>query len=215
MPYSLNEIEALCKRAARGSGLSWGLSEEAARASRWLASFGLPGPQMLAALLELNDSLPLSDLAPVSLAEHWHAPLGRMSPIIAGAALSDCATRIRAGESIVMHNVTQPLLVLPFAAMAAGSLNTSIQIAWDDILFSTTGTTLNLQGDRASATATQAGHLTCSLAGDIANSMPSCSRAEIDQESMASLSRFAGRTYAPATEASRVSGAGAGLDGND
>ena len=31
MSHSLNEIEAMAKRAGRGAGLSWGLAEEAAK----------------------------------------------------------------------------------------------------------------------------------------------------------------------------------------
>lgn len=215
MLYSLNEIEALCKRAARGSGLSWGLSEDAARASRWLASFALPGPRMLAELLELNDRLPIGDVAPASLSNEWQAPLGRMSPVIAGASMSDCAARIRSGETIVMHNVTQPLLVLPFAGLAASSMNTAFQISWDDIQFSTDGNKLSMQGNSALVTASHTHQLICTSASTVTDSMPSSSRAAIDPDSLARLSLLASRTYAPATEQSRASGAGAGLDGND
>ena len=37
MTYSLYEIEVTGKRAARGSGFSWGLAEEAGKATRWLS----------------------------------------------------------------------------------------------------------------------------------------------------------------------------------
>ena len=43
MTFSLNEIEAIGKRAARGAGLPWGLAEEAGKAARWLTARGLPG----------------------------------------------------------------------------------------------------------------------------------------------------------------------------
>ena len=36
MHASLNEIESLCKKAARGAGMSWGLAEEAGKAAKWL-----------------------------------------------------------------------------------------------------------------------------------------------------------------------------------
>jgi hypothetical protein len=35
MMRSLNEIEAMAKRAVRGAGLAWGLAEEAGKALRW------------------------------------------------------------------------------------------------------------------------------------------------------------------------------------
>lgn len=215
MHYSLNEIEALCKRAARGSGLSWGLAEEAARASRWLAAYGLPGPQMLAALLELNDQLLFSDVAPVSLADIWCAPLGRLSPLIAGAAMSDCATRIRSGQSICMRNVTQPLLVVPFARTAALYLNTCVVIEWDDVSMTTDGHRLSMQGNADTLNVEHTDNLTCSTGADLTNKIPSAYRGEIDHEIWTCLSRFANRTYAPSTAQSRAAGAGAGRDGND
>lgn len=215
MPYSLNEIEALCKRAARGSGLSWGLAEEAARASRWLVSYGLPGPQMLAALLELNDRLLFSDVAPESLSGIWSAPLGRMSPVIAGAALSDSAAHISTGEPIIMQNLTQPLLLVPFAGTVARHLGTCVVIEWDDIKMSTDGYSLSMQGNSLTATAQHTQTLTCAAGVDLGNKLPAAYRGNMDADSWACLSRFADRTYAPATEQSRASGAGAGLDGND
>ena len=49
--WSLNEIEALAKKAARGSGCSWGVAEDAGRAVRWLEARGLPGAEALGTLL--------------------------------------------------------------------------------------------------------------------------------------------------------------------
>ncbi|KMW60818.1 hypothetical protein AIOL_000983 [Candidatus Rhodobacter oscarellae] len=40
-------------------------------------------------------------------------------------------------------------------------------------------------------------------------------RAQISQDTLRVLNRYASRTYAPATEASRLAGAGAGLSDND
>ena len=51
MSYSLNEMEATAKRAARGAGYSWGLAEEASKATRWLCTQGLDGAAELAHVL--------------------------------------------------------------------------------------------------------------------------------------------------------------------
>ena len=45
--YSLGEIEAQCKKASRGTGLSWGLAEEAGLIARHLSEFNLPGPDTI------------------------------------------------------------------------------------------------------------------------------------------------------------------------
>ena len=41
--YSLSEIEAQCKKASKGVGLSWGLAEEAGLIARHLSELNLPG----------------------------------------------------------------------------------------------------------------------------------------------------------------------------
>ena len=51
MIVSLNEIESLALKAARGAGMSWGLAEEAAVAASWLAARSLPWAETLADLL--------------------------------------------------------------------------------------------------------------------------------------------------------------------
>lgn len=45
--YSLGEIEAQCKKAAKGVGLSWGVAEEAGLIARHLSELHLPGPDAI------------------------------------------------------------------------------------------------------------------------------------------------------------------------
>ncbi|MHC4974961.1 MAG: DUF3726 domain-containing protein [Planctomycetota bacterium] len=91
MTFSLNEVEAMGKRAARGAGLDWGIAEEAGKAARWLTAHGLPGPELLAQLLTRNEGKSYDELAPVSTDDVWQAESGCLCPLIAGAALSDRA----------------------------------------------------------------------------------------------------------------------------
>jgi hypothetical protein len=67
MTFSLNEVEAMGKRAARGAGLDWGIAEEAGKAARWLTARGLPGPELLAELLTRNEGKSYEELAPASI----------------------------------------------------------------------------------------------------------------------------------------------------
>lgn len=211
MSFSLNEVEALAKRAARGSGLHWGLAEEAAKGVRWLTRFGLPGPALLADLLVLNDGAAHADLTPVDLAGIWMAPGGCLSPLIAGAALSDSADRLRDGP-IQLGPVSQPLLLVPFAASAARHLGCSVILAWSDMEVASDGLSLAVAGDPHIA---MAEGVTCAITGDFGAPMIPIDRAEIDPDIWARLGDFAARTYAPATEASRLLGAGAGVSDND
>ena len=70
---------------------------------------------------------------------------------------------------------------------------------------------LSLAGDVADGV----GPLTIAVAGPLSSPRPQTQRADVDANTLATLNAFAHRTYAPATEASRLKGAGAGLSDND
>ncbi len=216
MTHSLNEIEALSKRAARGSGLSWGLAEEASRGVRWLASFGLPSLDMLADLLELNDRRAEIDVAPMALDGLWKAPAGRMSPIIAGASLSDCAGRLLALGQIQMQDLSYPLLAMPFLAGIALRLQEPVAAAWGDVELVTDGRQLCLgAGDSEALLTPLTPLITFSAPAKMTGPKEPMMRAAVSPQTWARLNRFAHRTFAPATEESRLRGAGAGTSDND
>lgn len=215
MSHSLNEIEAMAKRAGRGAGLSWGLAEEAAKGTRWLSSFGFPGTEMLAELLELNDQIPPIDVSPVSLsADLWHAPARRMSPLIAGASLSDCAVRLVDRGTITMQNVSLPLLAVPFMGGAALRLGVPVAAEWEGARLATDGKQLCVQGEPDALLAGHAGLLVFSAPADMTGKREPVMRADVSEQSWEKLGEFAHRTFAPATEESRLRGAGAGTNDN-
>ncbi|CRL12036.1 MAG: DUF3726 domain-containing protein [Phaeobacter italicus] len=216
MSHSLNEIEAMSKRAARGAGLSWGLAEEAAKGTRWLSSFGFPGTELLAELLNLNDRIPAIDVSPVSLrAEVWHAPARRMSPLIAGASLSDCAARLLERGKITMENVSLPLLAVPFMGGAALRLGLPVAAEWEGARLATDGKRLCVQASPEALRLRQASTLVFSAPAEMTGQQEPLLRAEVCEDSWSQLEKFAHRTFAPATEESRLKGAGAGVSDND
>lgn len=216
MTHSLNEIEALCKRAGRGSGLPWGLAEEAAKGARWLSAFGLPGAEKLADLLELNDQIPAIDVSPVSLsAEVWHAPVRRMSPLIAGASLSDSAKRLRERGRITMENVLFPLLTVPFMGGAALRLGVPVAVEWQGARLATNGHQLCLAAREEALNSEQADRLVFTTPAEMTDRKEPILRASVSESDWSRLSTFAHRTFAPATEESRLKGAGAGTTDND
>lgn len=216
MSHSLNEIAAHAKRAARGAGLSWGMAEEAGRAARWLASHDLAGPAALSEVLTKNDGLSHAQVAPLSLHGEWHARSGDLCPLAAGAALNDCADRLAQGEPVKMANVSHPVLVLPFAAWAAIHLDAPVQIAWHRLRIQTDGDGIWIDDPERDINTNKAAALTCQLARkrtDTPN-LPHL-RGTVPPEVWAKLDVFAQRTFAPATNASRLLGAGAGVSDND
>ena len=216
MTFSLNEIEAMGKRAARGAGLSWGLAEEAGKAARWLAARGLPGPDQLAEILTLNDGKSYDDLAPVSIEGEWRAPSDRLCPLVCGAALCDRAGEIAAGREIELGPVARPLLLAPYVAAAARQAGCAIELSWTGaaMVFAPEGVSIDAAPE--ALTARGADHARCRrVDGPVtAPSADPCTGA-VDAETWTRLNAFALRTFAPATEASRLAGAGAGLTDND
>ncbi|MDG1377507.1 MAG: DUF3726 domain-containing protein [Yoonia sp.] len=216
MTYSLNEIEALCKRAARGVGLSWGIAEDAAKAVRWLASFDLPSVAPFAQVLALHDDMRDADFAPMSLTGPWSASAGRLCPLLSGAALSDCA-QLREGETaLVLSHVVYPVLLLPFAAQVATRLQQVVMLSWDDLAVMSDGQQIWLMDSKDQCGAEIAETVTFSHAERPASSgrKPQV-RGSASAAVWAQLNDFAHRTYAPATEQSRLLGAGAGNSDND
>ncbi|GAB5469352.1 MAG: hypothetical protein Kilf2KO_23820 [Rhodospirillales bacterium] len=207
---SLSEIDALGQKAARGAGFSWGLAEEAGRAARWLAACGQPGPEALLETLRRVDGETASH-APLLEGALWKAESGWLCPIAAGAALSDRAQEIASGRAYRLARVMTPLLLVPLLWRAARDLDCRFKLEgpglavialpdgvatrdWDRLRAPEASDLTVARGEEAPVPTTVAG--------------PGPWRTSVD--TWRALDRFAHRTYAPATEASRA-GAGAGL----
>lgn len=209
MSFALNEIEATAKRAARGAGYEWGLAEDASKGVRWLCAQGLDGAEALAALLSSSIASDLPRHRPHSLVDAWRGEEA-LCPLASGAALSDCAARL-AQAPIQMGSVAQPLLVLPFAAMAARRLNGCVSVSTDGFTAVTDGAAIQITGALPDVPM----DLQVTAGGALDAPHTQQTRAEPDAAAWDTLNQFAHKTYAPATEQSRLLGAGAGLSDND
>ncbi|PUA45145.1 DUF3726 domain-containing protein [Pseudomonas protegens] len=217
MHASLNEIESLCKKAARGAGLSWGLAEEAGKAARWLSAHGLDGPGVLAQQLQENDGCAYAQLAPDVSAEPWQGPGHALCPLIAGATLSDHAHLLRHNGDIELRHVAHPQLLLPFASSIARQLGMWLELSWEAcrLRFAPTGEAWLIQAQSLGAASTA--QVRCAsvppaepLGKALVGKIP-----ELGDSPQHDLDHLAARTYVPASEASRLLGAGAGLSDNN
>ncbi|MFD1881628.1 DUF3726 domain-containing protein [Paracoccus pacificus] len=139
---SRGEVEALCAKAARGAGMSWGMADEAGFAAAWLAARGFDAAAVLLAHLEATQGKPWSRICPVVRPGAWRAANGDpLCPIALGATLcdfaADAATDTDAdaeglcpSRSLTAGPVSRPLLVLPFLADIARRLNRRIRLGW-------------------------------------------------------------------------------------
>ena len=125
---SLSEIGALCFKAARGAGLTWGEAEEAGWAAEWLSRAGLGGPQII--LAWLTDAATLARPAPAP--GHWAAQERALCPLRTGVALADFAglPEEPGAEPLTIAAVAHPLVTLPFVARAAGRVDRALRMRW-------------------------------------------------------------------------------------
>ncbi len=214
MNFALNEVEAMAKKASRGAGYSWGMAEEAAKASRWLCANGIDGVNALAVALLAADGSDPKWMVPQTLDEEWRAQSGTICPLMAGATLSDFAG-VGPEISVGIVNVVAPILLLPFAANAARQFGCPVTVARDGVLATTDGKGLALSGAQSAVSIDIAPRVTVQRTGQIGAKNPPQTRATPSDAGWAALGHFAHRTYAPATDESRLKGAGAGLSDND
>lgn len=214
MSFSLNEVDATAKKATRGVGYSWGQSEEAGKATRWLCAQGLDGLKALATLLIYTDGTDIQKRAPHSLQGDWQAESGAMCPIIAGTALADSAS-IWAGNGLNLNQIMVPVLILPFAAIAARDLDSLITIEWNGVMAVLDGSAISLTAPDTASLLETVEIVSIRLGGQFGKTLPHQNRASHKVVDWHILNQFAARTYAPATEESRLKGAGAGLSDND
>ncbi len=226
---SRNEIESVCTKAARGAGMSWGLAEEAGYAAGWLASRGLDGAGVLARYLRRAQGKSWHDICPVVEPGEWRSStVGQaLCPIALGATLSDhlgVDGALFDGHGLRIGEVTSPVLVLPFVAMAVGALESPIcvRIEHSVVRIDTGGT---VSGDVSMLFAVDCGALVIAVDEDTAerdlplpaNRSESASAAPspiapLDSDALTFLYELSMRTTVPSSAASR---AGAGAVGSD
>ncbi|MGR3648596.1 MAG: DUF3726 domain-containing protein, partial [Shimia sp.] len=201
MNLSLNEVEATAKKAARGAGHTWGMAEEAAKATRWLCSRGIDGCGNLARLLTSDDVETGSTLTLET--DTLRSKAGSLCPLIAGACIADRAEAL-GSDGWNLQNVASPIMLLPFAAQIAARTGQPIALSASEFSAVTDSETLTLIG----VWKDHANRLTIQTKNEKGASPRVCTRANPDKRDWETLQSLAHRTYAPATEASRLKGAG-------
>jgi len=223
MKCSLNEIELNSRKAARGCGLPWGVADEVGKAVRWLHAFGLEAVTICAASLNQHDHSSYFDYAPLSLDGDWQSRSETLSPIMTGISLCDCLNTM-ANQPIKTKEIAWPLLAVGFLGQAALVKEQALRISWDSVVLVLYRDALHISGKLEDLNVASTSSLICerlSASADHAQESLGVSQelhigdAAIDMDAWAQLSEYAYRTYVEATEASRLSGAGAGLNDND
>jgi hypothetical protein len=184
MLCSLNEIEMQVRKAVRGAGYGWGMAEEAGKAARWLSCHGHAAVPAFLGLCARFDRSAYMAIAPSSTEGIWTAPGGILCPLIAGITLRDFAPdRMESGP------MAFPVIFAAFALPAGYAVETSDLSAPSVV---TLTCRRKMQPGRDGA--------------DIV--LPP--GVSVDEDVWRRIDVLARRTYVPASDVSRRTGAGAG-----
>lgn len=210
MIVSSNELLAAAHKATTGAGYPTGIAEEVSRATVWLCHQGLDG--VTASLAGIEDA----NVTPPRLLPGQLIAFGDARAAMHGPSAIDLLVAGAAPDGIVMYDLDSPLLLVGLAGVAAASHSAGFTLTDEDgkrCVLSPVG----FDGD-AHLTPAKV-HLRATTPQDFTpeGKRESAGRAgiEVDDRLWSRLSEYAARTYVPATEQSRIAGAGAGLTDND
>ncbi len=223
--FSSNEAASLVKLAARGAGYPWGVAEESAYASRWFANQEIDGLSLFAALFSWSDSHAAEDLSIRCEGDNWSGQSGQLCSLLTGCAVNDFADLLDSGRTLVLEHVQCAAVLLPFLVQVSSELQKSVEVRWGvEWLVCDAAKPGAITSSEHAREELSSHHtpitLSISCSSSITESgktwsLKSSPRVSSDVSVVQTLRQFAHRTYAPATEQSRLSGAGAGTSDND
>ena len=200
---SFSEIDTAAKRATKGVGFSWGISEEVGKNIRLLEMFGLPGLKNLNQYYKIFKEKKFQNLSLVSKENSSKIPY---CPIIAGTSFLDQINNIEELGEIKFENLSFPILFIPFISRASEIVGKRIFLTIDEKEF-----LLNFNQSIYSNY----------LSGDILEKGDQIKIKFIDNKNMFSekeweeLYKLSEDTFVEETDKLKQSAAGAGLTDND
>ena len=132
---SFSEIETISKRASRGAGFSWGVSEEIGKSVRLLEMFGLPGILHLKNYLEKINNHKYQKITIIS-ADNISNNIP-YCPISVGVNFLDQVYNLEKIENINFSNLAYPLLVIPFLSRSSEIIGKKNEDSFDEITWDT------------------------------------------------------------------------------
>ena len=126
---SFSEIDTAVKRASKGIGFSWGISEEVGKNIRLLEMFGLPGLKNLNQYYKIFKEKKFQNLTLVSKENSSEIPY---CPIIAGINFLDQINSLEELGEIKFENLGFPILFIPFVSRASEIIGKRIFLTIDE-----------------------------------------------------------------------------------
>ena len=129
---SFSEIDTTVKRACRGAGFSWGISEEVGKNIKLLELYGLPGLKNLSSYLKMINEKKFQNISLISKNNSSKIPY---CPIISGINFLDQVKMLENDDEIVFRNLSFPILFLPFVSRSAEIIGKKIELTIDEKVF--------------------------------------------------------------------------------
>ncbi|MFL2894005.1 MAG: DUF3726 domain-containing protein [Candidatus Pelagibacter sp.] len=126
---SFSEIDTAVKRASKGIGFSWGISEEVGKNIRLLEMFGLPGLKNLNQYYKIFKEKKFQNLTLVSKENSSKIPY---CPIIAGINFLDQINNLEELGEIKFENLGFPILFIPFVSRSSEIIGKRIFLTIDE-----------------------------------------------------------------------------------
>jgi len=126
---SFSEIDTAVKRASKGIGFSWGVSEEVGKNIRLLEMFGLPGLKNLNQYYKIFKEKKFQNLTLISKENLSKIPY---CPIIAGINFLDQINNLEELGEIKFENLSFPILFIPFVSRASEIIGKRIFLTIDE-----------------------------------------------------------------------------------
>tara|TARA_B100001029_G_C15036857_1_gene440724 strand:- start:223 stop:831 length:609 start_codon:yes stop_codon:yes gene_type:complete len=200
---SFSEIDTAAKRASKGIGFSWGVSEEVGKNIRLLEMFGLPGLKNLNQYYKIFKEKKFQNLSLISKENFSKIPY---CPIVAGLNFLDQINNLEELGEIKFENLSFPILFIPFVSRASEIIGKRIFLKIDEKEF-----LLNFNQSIYSNY----------LSGDILEKSHEVSIKFIENKNMFNendwqeLYKISEETFVEESEQLKKSAAGAGLTDND
>ena len=205
---SLNEIDMTVRKAAVGSGWPWGLAEDIGRAAAWLCEYGEDGAG--AALVALREEPRPADMTMSDGA----AAFASAQAAQAGPAALDLLAAGSGIDHVALQDLDSPLLLVGIAGVLTAEYRLTIELLAGVKRFALVGPeglqlSMHVCKPGASIVAQR------TTPNPPLASVPIVPALDINDEAWSAITALAARTYVPATDESRLRGAGAGLTDND
>ena len=224
---SLNEIEALSKKATRGAGYSWGLAEEAGKINKWLAGRGVDSLPSLRHLLETYFSAKDRFCKPDPELPGWCPDGAVLCPVYTGCAMQDFYSRLP--KEMRIRNLVSPAQLIGSVGLLSDRFKVGFEIRWHETRILFRKDTFNIQGTGLNTELAEETMIRIfpetGIPGGIRVStevMTALDKPEkvisggfrVSTDVMNALDNFTHKNYVPASEKSRA-GAGSTLNDND